>query len=230
MLKREIKITQDGSKTLYIPDWNESYHSKHGALREAEHVFITNGLEKLNDSNMINVLEYGFGTGLNALLSFIWSRDHSKSINYTSLEKFPVSTTEVEAMDFHQVIAQKYSNLQADPIYEFFLKMHQAKWEEKVNLTDFFELFKQEIDFKEVRLKEETYDVVFFDVFGMRVQPELWSEEIFEKIYTSLKIDGLFTTYACNGPTKRALKACGFRVEKLAGPPGKREMINAWKK
>lgn len=230
MLKRKIKITQDGSKTLFLPEWNESYHSKHGALQEAEHVFISHGLNNFLDCNTINVLEFGFGTGLNALLSYIWSSDHAKSINYTSLEKYPITSLEMKAMDFNQVLSKKYTELQADTIYNIFLKLHQTPWHENIALSDYFLLHKLEMDFLDFSSNEPTYDLVFFDVFGRRVQPEFWTEEIFEKLYHALSPGGLFTTYASNGHTQRALQSCGFLVEKLPGPPGKREMINAWKK
>lgn len=229
MLKRELKITDDGSKTLFIPEWNESYHSKHGALREAEHVFIAHGLNHFKGSSTIDVLEYGFGTGLNALLSYLWSKDHNQPINYTSLEKFPIAPTEISAMDFHSILSQKYKELRADPIYEIFLKFHHCPWNQYHKITSNFSLNKQNQDFRSANIHQESIDIVFFDAFGRRVQPELWSVEIFEAIFKGLKPGGLLTTYACNGPTKRALEACGFKVEKLPGPPGKREMINAWK-
>ena len=230
MLKRELKITQDGSKTLYLPEWNESYHSKHGALQEAEHVFISNGLNNFLDCHTINVLEYGFGTGLNALLSFIYAGDHKMHINYTTLEKFPITALEVDSMEFNQILSKKYSKLQADTMYNIFLKMHKSKWGENLILSEFFTFKKVQIDFRVFEPQENHFDLVYYDAFGRRVQPELWDMNIFEKIYKSIKPGGMLTTYACNGPTKRALASCGFLVEKLAGPPGKREMINAWKK
>ena len=230
MLKREIKITQDGSKTLFLEAWNESYHSKHGALQEAEHVFIENGLNNFKDSNHIQVLEYGLGTGLNALLTSIWSNAQAKKVQYTSLEKYPLTSDEVMAMDFHQIISQKHKELKAGTIYIDLLKIHESHWHENIKIHDFFDLLKLQIDFKEVNLMADTYDIVYFDVFGKRVQPELWSEDIFMKIYKYLQPNGLLTTYASNSHTRRALEACGFVVEKLKGPPGKREMLNAWKK
>lgn len=230
MLKRELKITQDGSKTLYIPEWNESYHSQHGALQEAMHVFIQNGLEKLNHLKTMNVLEFGFGTGLNALLSAIYAENHNKTMKYTTLEKFPVEESEIKVMDFDQILSHKMSEFLEQTIYEIFMKMHQISWSNFHDISPNFQLRKMQTDFRDFVPKKSMYDVVFYDAFGMRVQPELWEVAIFEKIYAGLKPNGLFTTYACNGKTKRALQSVGFEVEKLPGPLGKREMINAWKR
>lgn len=230
MLKRELKITNDGSKTLFIPEWNESYHSKHGALQEAMHVFIQNGLEQMSHLNTMNVLEFGFGTGLNALLSIIYAENTQKDIQYTTLEKFPVSESEIQSMDFGQILSEKTSDFPEQTIYDLFLKMHQVEWSNLYEISPHFKLQKIQIDFRDFVPKEEAFDIVFYDAFGMRVQPELWEEAIFDKIYNGLKPNGLFTTYACNGKTKRALKSVGFDVEKIPGPPGKREMINAWKR
>lgn len=230
MLNREIKITLDGSKTLFLEAWNESYHSKHGALQEALHVFIENGVNKFKHLENIRVLEFGFGTGLNTLLTSIWATQFNKNIHYTSLEKFPLTWDEVKSLDFHHIISQKNKELRADTIYDNFIKIHESPWGNSLKIHDYFELYKHCIDFKDVKLSANEYDIVYFDVFGKRVQPELWTVEIFAKIFQSLKSGGMLTTYASNSQTRRLLEECGFEVEKLKGPPGKREMMNAWKK
>lgn len=230
MLKREIKVTRDGSKTIFLESWNESYHSKHGALQEAEHVFIENGINKFKYLDRIRILELGFGTGLNALLSLLWAAQNSKEVHYTSLEKFPLDLNEIKTLDYQDMISQKNKELRADTIYDNFVKIHESPWEEMVKIHDYFDLFKLKMDFKNMNFQANSFDIVYFDAFGRRVQPELWSEEIFGKIFNYLKPDGLITSFASNSHTRKTLESCGFQVEKLKGPPGKREMINAWKK
>ncbi|MRI62998.1 SAM-dependent methyltransferase [Ornithobacterium rhinotracheale] len=224
MLKREILTTADGSKTLYLPDWNEHYHSKHGALQEAQHVFIANGLAQFSEQDC-SILEFGFGTGLNALLTLLSTRP---AVRYHSLEKYPLSLAEVQGLDYPKRFAD-FLGKEERTIKPIFEQLHHTAWGEYQPITPDFSLKKEQADFIEVALPEEAYHLVYFDAFGKRVQPELWQEEVFDKIYKALKKSGLFTTYACNGDTKRALKAVGFSVEKKPGPPGKREMINAWK-
>lgn len=225
MLKREIHTTQDGSKTIYLPEWNEHYHSKHGALQEAEHVFIVNGLN-LIQNEAINILEFGFGTGLNALLTMLCS---NKNIEYHSLEKYPLTTQEALKMEYPYLFATGFNERTETEIKNLFISLHDAGWEKQHIITETFSLKKIQCDFRTAALTPDFYNLVYFDAFGKRVQPELWSEEIFSEIYQSLKNKGLLTTYACNGDTKRALQKVGFKVEKKPGPPGKREMLNAWK-
>ena len=225
MLKREIYTTKDGSKTIYIPEWNEHYHSKHGALQEAEHVFIKNGLNLLAQKPEVKILEFGFGTGLNALITALLAK---RKIEYHSLERYPMTLEEANALDYPSVFAE-YFNKEQSGIEELFQKIHSVEWGSLEEINTEFKLKKIEADFKTVNLPKNYFDIIYFDAFGKRVQPELWSVEIFFNIYNSLIKGGLFTTYACNGDTKRALKEVGFEVEKKAGPPGKREMLNAWK-
>lgn len=223
ILKREIKITQDGSKTLNIPCWGESYHSKHGALQEAIHVFLKNGLDLIPTQKSYTVLEFGFGTGLNALLTHDWATRNSASIRYHSLEKFPITHSEWENLDYAKLLPPQAEN------QEIFKKMHSSAWNFEEKISDFLSLKKIKIDFKLFEPEENLYDIVFFDAFGKRVQPELWTFPIFEKIYKALKKFGLLTTYAANGATQRILNELNFNVEKKLGPPGKREMLIAWK-
>lgn len=230
MLKKELIKTKDGSNTIYIPDWNEHYHSKHGAIQEALHVFITNGLHKLKNQSSIHILEYGFGTGLNFLLTLLISKQNNSEIFYTALEKYPLNTTDIKPLAYEKILTNLIPNSNKTEIYELLMKTHNLSWSDFEEVTEKVRLKKLEVDFKDFSEKPQSYDLVYFDAFGKRVQPELWTEDIFENIYNLLKPNGLFTTYACNGDTKRALTKVGFEVEKVQGPPGKREMINAWKK
>ena len=221
-MKREIIKTADGSATIYLPDWNEHYHSKHGAVQEALHVFIKTGLHHYLDKHApteISLLEIGFGTGLNALLSFFEAEKNSVKINYTGVEAYPVSTTELELLDYAKLMAQE--NASAN-----FQKLHQAPWEERAEISAFFSLQKEKKFFREISAEKE-FDLIYFDAFGPRVQPDLWSEEVFANMHSALRTNGILVTYSAKGSVRRAMQAAGFAVERLPGPPGKREMLRA---
>nr|WP_288932139.1 tRNA (5-methylaminomethyl-2-thiouridine)(34)-methyltransferase MnmD [uncultured Allomuricauda sp.] len=219
-MKRRIITTGDGSKTIQIEDWDEQYHSKHGAVQEAYHVFIEHGL-RLFQNKKINLLEIGFGTGLNAFITLLEAPKQQLSIDYVGIEAFPVSKEEVEALDYCQ-------QLDASNNREAFQRMHNSPWEETVTITPHFSLLKQKMDFKEIE-EENLFNLIYFDAFGARVQPELWTEEIFLKMYHALEKGGILVTYAAKGSVRRAMQAVGFTVERLPGPPGKREMLRAIK-
>jgi tRNA U34 5-methylaminomethyl-2-thiouridine-forming methyltransferase MnmC len=219
-LEREIIHTLDGSTTIHIKEWNESYHSKHGAIQEAQHVFIKNGLELFENKN-ISILEIGFGTGLNAFVTFIESKRLQQKINYTGVEAYPISSDELTSMNYIEEL--KVHNYTA-----IFDTMHQSTWGEQTVIDNSFVLTKRKQFFQEIDDIEQ-FDLIYFDAFGYRVQPELWSTEIFQKMFNSLKDQGILVTYAARGVVKRSMIEVGFSVEKLAGPPGKREMFRARK-
>ena len=219
-MKREILHTLDGSTTIHLPDWNESYHSKHGAIQEAYHVFIKNGLSLLHEKP-ISILEIGFGTALNAFITFLESQKSLQTIDYVGVEAYPISSEEVLQMNYVKELDAEKER----PIFEL---MHQSNWEEKIVISSNFTLTKRKQFFDEIS-DENQYDLIYFDAFGYRVQPELWSTEIFEKMYRALKVNGVLVTYAARGVVKRSMIEVGFSVEKLAGPPGKREMFRATK-
>lgn len=220
-MKREIIQTLDGSTTIQIAEWNECYHSKHGAIQEAQHVFIKNGLS-LFPNRSVAILEIGFGTGLNAFITFLESKKMQQSIDYVGVEAYPVSVDEVHLMNY-------VSELNATQQSTVFDTMHNSNWEEKLNLSADFSLTKRKQFFEEIN-DIEAFDLIYFDAFGYRVQPELWSTAIFEKMYQALKPQGVLVTYAARGVVKRSMIEVGFTVEKLAGPPGKREMFRAVKR
>ena len=219
-MEREIIQTLDGSTTIHLKEWDECYHSKHGAIQEAQHVFIKNGLS-LFPNQSVSILEIGFGTGLNAFISFLESSKLNQSINYVGVEAYPVNATEVLAMNY-------VDELNAKSQKEVFEKMHESKWNEKIELTAEFELTKRKQFFDEIDDVEQ-FDLIYFDAFGYRVQPELWSTDIFQKMYIALRPGGKLVTYAARGVVKRSMIEVGFTVEKLPGPPGKREMFRASK-
>ncbi|MEC3907562.1 tRNA (5-methylaminomethyl-2-thiouridine)(34)-methyltransferase MnmD [Tamlana sp. 2201CG12-4] len=230
-MKREIIITSDGSSTIHLPDWNEQYHSKHGAIQEAYHVFIKHGLYHFLETVLISepseehpkatILEIGFGTGLNAFITLLESEKINKKIDYTGVEGYPVLMDEVKQLNYS-------SELQTDKSELFFHKIHSIPWEEKNEITGQFTLTKQKKFFSEID-DESKYHIIYFDAFGARVQPELWTEAVFEKMYNALKPGGILVTYSAKGSVRRAMLSVGFAVEKLPGPPGKREMLRAQK-
>ncbi|OOV19015.1 tRNA (5-methylaminomethyl-2-thiouridine)(34)-methyltransferase MnmD [Flavobacterium sp. LM4] len=219
-MEREIIKTLDGSTTIHLKEWDECYHSKHGAIQEAKHVFIKNGLSLFEDKP-VNILEIGFGTGLNAFITFLEANQKNQIIDYTGVEAYPVNADEVLSMNY-------VSELEANQFEEIFKKMHECDWNQKNEISPNYSLTKRKQFFDEID-DFEIFDLIYFDAFGYRVQPELWSTEIFQKMYNSLKPNGVLVTYAARGVVKRSMIEVGFTVEKLAGPPGKREMFRAVK-
>lgn len=236
-MKREIIITADGSTTIHMPDWNEQYHSKHGAIQEAYHVFIKNGLHHVCNVNeltvdvtsigieksqkKLSILEIGFGTGLNALITFLESNKLQSKLDYVGVEGYPISGEEVKLLNYTSELNEPESE-------RTFEKIHEFSWQEKHQISEKFSLLKQHKLFDEIEDKE-AFDLIYFDAFGARVQPELWTEGIFNKMYEALKPKGVLVTYSAKGSVRRAMQSVGFAVEKLPGPPGKREMLRATK-
>lgn len=221
LMKREIIITDDGSTTIRIPEWDENYHSTHGAIQEAKHVFIKNGLNLFRSQDSISILEIGFGTGLNTFITFLETLNKEK-VNYVGVEAYPISADEVLQMNY-------VSELQAVDFKSIFETMHSCSWEIVNQLKTNFYLTKRKQFFQDIEDKN-SYDLVYFDAFGFPLQPELWSETIFKKMYDALLPNGVLVTYACRTPIKNAMLAAGFSIEKLPGAPGKREMLRATKR
>lgn len=219
-MKREIIITDDGSTTIRIPDWDENYHSTHGAIQEAKHVFIKNGLDLFQNQNSISILEIGFGTGLNAFITFLETLN-KENVNYVGVEAYPISAEEITQMNY-------VSQLDAEKCQEIFDKMHACDWENQQMITENFHLTKRKQFFQDIEDKNQ-FDLIYFDAFGFPLQPELWSEVIFKKMYDALLPKGTLVTYACRSSIKNAMLSVGFSIEKLPGAPGKREMLRATK-
>lgn len=225
-MQRKIITTADGSKTIQIEEWNEQYHSVHGAIQEANHVYIKHGLlffssEMLQDSgNQISILEIGFGTGLNAILTLLASEQLKLQIDYFGVEAYPISSEELKQLNYSETLDIKNNS---------FEDIHKSDWESSHNITEQFRLTKQQKLFDDIA-DVNCYDVIYFDAFGARVQPELWTEAIFEKMYNALRPNGVLVTYSAKGSVKRALRAVGFEIERLEGPPGKRHMLRAIKR
>jgi len=220
-LKREFFITADGSTSINLPDWNEQYHSKHGAVQEAYHVFIKYGLDAFADNSEVNLLEIGFGTALNCFITFLEGEKRNLQINYDGVEAYPVTYQESKNLNYIDILqAQKYkANFDA---------IHKVSWEEYHQITNNFKLKKRQQKFEDITDKNK-FDLIYFDAFGSRVQPELWTENIFQKMYDALKPNGILTTYSAKGSARRAMQKIGFKVEKVPGPLCKREMMRAVK-
>lgn len=228
-MEREIVITGDGSSTIHLPEWDEQYHSKHGAIQEAYHVFIKHGLhhfchpEIVSESHQsVSILEIGFGTGLNTFITLLEAEKLKLNINYCGVEGYPVLMEEINQLNYPKA-------LQATKKDVLFKKLHEISWNERNIITPNFSLLKQHKFFNEIE-ELDTYNIIYFDAFGARVQPELWTEAIFKKMYDALKVYGVLVTYSAKGSVRRAMQAVGFEVERLPGPPGKREMLRATKR
>jgi len=219
-LEREIITTADGSKTIQIKEWQEQYHSIHGAIQEAYHVFIHSGLQ-LFQNRQLNILEIGFGTGLNALITLIEGEKQNLEINYTGVEAFPVSVEELNQLNYLEELGQETRKIDFD-------KIHSSPWETKIDINPSFQILKERKDFKSIT-NVNLFDLVYFDAFGARVQPELWTVAIFGIMFKAMKANGYLVTYAAKGSVRRAMLEVGFLVERLPGPPGKREMLRARK-
>ncbi|MDT8412309.1 MAG: tRNA (5-methylaminomethyl-2-thiouridine)(34)-methyltransferase MnmD [Vicingaceae bacterium] len=218
----ELKKTADGSHTLFIPELNETYHSIHGAIQESQHVFIKNGLHYFGDKKTIHILEIGFGTGLNALLTLLAIENSSQIVNYVSLEKFPLSNELIQQLNYPTQL--KIDTAQT----ALFNQLHTCQWNTPTPISNNFDLLKIEEDLADFQTTT-TFDLIYFDAFAPEKQAELWTDVIFSKIYSLLNTGGILVTYCAKGVVKRTLKSVGFQLETLPGPPGKREMIRAIK-
>jgi tRNA U34 5-methylaminomethyl-2-thiouridine-forming methyltransferase MnmC len=215
--------TKDNSFTVYNEVLNETYHSRHGAVQESRHVFIRNGLEPmLRSQKQIDILEIGFGTGLNALLSYLEFEKASSDILYTGAEPFPLDTGIISALNYPEALS-----LNENQSSTYFRMQEGKAIIENIQHSRFqFELIRQE--FLQCRF-EKQFDLVYFDAFAPDKQPDMWSRDVFTRCHELLRENGMLVTYCAKGEVKRTLKACGFKVETLPGPPGKREMIRAIK-
>ncbi len=217
-MKLEVKITDDKSHTLFVPELKEHYHSTYGAIQESQHIYINAGMH-CSHKNPLTIFEMGFGTGLNAYLTYLKANKNKIQTFYYSIEKFPLDLNIVSKLNYPHLIGNKF---------EVYNKMHECKWNELINLSPYFQLLKIKADIKKFIINFR-YDVVYFDAFGPDVQPCLWKKQIFEKIINSLNTNGIFITYSAKGEVKRNLKNLNMKIETIPGPKGKREIIRAFK-
>lgn len=220
-MKRDIVITKDGSHTLFVQELNEHYHSIFGAIQESKHVFIKEGLYYLNRKS-IAIFEIGFGTGLNAMLTLLETVHNNFRIDYYSIEKYPLDLKTVFQLNYPEKLKlnKQEKNL--------FYALHNAEWDKKTEFNKNFRLTKIKNDITDFAI-HFLYDLVYFDAFAPGKQPEMWSREVFQKIYNNLNRNGILTTYCSKGGVKRTLMSIGYQVESIPGPRGKREIIRARK-
>ena len=221
-MKKQLIETEDGSTSLYVPEMDETYHSKHGAWTESSHIFIKHGFNLIQKDD-ISVLEIGFGTGLNALLTAYHARENTTHTRFHTLEAYPVSGALVAGLNFTNQFNTIYPNKPCD-----FESIHEANWECWNNVSPYFSIYKEEVKLLDWKPKW-TYDLIYFDAFAPEKQPEMWSKEIFQQMFDVLNPGGVLTTYCAKGVVKRMLKTAGFTVKNYPGPPGKREITVAFK-
>lgn len=226
----KLITTSDGSHSLYVPELNETYHSKHGAIQESKHIFIEAGLKseeikalQTTSISNLNILEMGFGTGLNAFLTYLEITTSPSSIYYTSLEAYPIPTKTVQELNYSELLKVNETDK------KIFAKLHECAWNESIEVSPTFHLTKLQQKLEEAALPPNHFNLVYYDAFAPEVQPELWTEAIFAKIYAAMEENGVLMTYCAKGIVKRALRKVGFEVTGLPGPPGKREITKAVK-
>jgi tRNA U34 5-methylaminomethyl-2-thiouridine-forming methyltransferase MnmC len=219
---RYIEQTADGSHTLYVPALDEHYHSVTGAVQESLHVFIDAGLKRLS-SPKIRVLEIGFGTGLNAFLTYHYAQKAGIAVAYTAIELYPLALAVIRQLNY----SDRYS-LEEAAIFD---KLHASEWEKPVSIAPAFMLDKRLSDLTRLDClrQNELFDLIYFDAFAPDKQPEMWTQAIFDYLYEHTAQSGILTTYCAKGMVRRALRSAGYTVERLPGPPGKREMLRAGK-
>jgi tRNA U34 5-methylaminomethyl-2-thiouridine-forming methyltransferase MnmC len=215
----EIVTTADGSHTLYVPELNEHYHSIHGAIQESMHIFINSGFGFCKE-DQVNIFEVGFGTGLNALLTALISAEDLREVNYTAVEKNPLPDEIIRSLNYHLFTSKEGKKT--------FESLHSAKWGTSQKICNNFKLKKINADLITTSFSG-IYNLIYFDAFGPDKQPEIWSKKVFEMISSITSPGGILVTYTAKGEVKRILKASGFNVTLLPGPPGKREIIRAIK-
>jgi len=218
-MKRELRLTSDGSPTLYVPELDETYHSMHGSVQEARHVFIENGLRFVaSESKQLSILEVGFGTGLNALLTAHYAKENALNVHYVGLEAYPVEEEIWKVMNYLDDFEAKV----------FYTQIMELPFGVAEAYDASFTLCKLAFSIQEWATTEK-FDLIYYDAFGPKAQPEMWELSIFEKLYSLLNPGGAIVTYCAQGQFKRHLKSLGLRVEGLPGPPGKREMTRGVK-
>ncbi|MFZ9955456.1 MAG: tRNA (5-methylaminomethyl-2-thiouridine)(34)-methyltransferase MnmD [Flavobacteriales bacterium] len=215
-MNRTLIKTHDGSHSIRVEDMNETYHSIHGALQEAKHVFLKEGFYQTEEE--VSILEVGFGTGLNTFLTMLESHKTARKVNYVGLEKFPVDQEMLRALNYGELLNEP----------EWFDEIHALNWNVEVPISDYFTLTKLQKDITDIDYQDQ-FDIIYFDAFAPDKQPEMWSKEVFAKMYAALKPGGILVTYCAKGQVKRDLKEAGFVAETVAGPPGKREMTRGRK-
>ena len=229
----QIITTKDGSHTLFSEQFNEVYHSRHGAIEESKHVFIKSGLnfvfpspdseEGARRADEVKIFELGFGTGLNTLLTMLEAEKRNIKIYYTAIELYPVDIDTIKALNYTQQLGYEFC-------YGPYHTLHLVRWNEKHQITPLFSFKKIQDSVFNHSLLANHYSLIYFDAFAYTHQPEIWSAEIFKKMYDALEPNGILVTYSSKVVIQKAMKQAGFTIEKIPGPPGRREMVRGDRK
>ena len=226
-MDKTLRLCEDGSHTLFSEKAGECYHSIHGALNESLHIFIDAGFKALfkkhqiKHKSSVRILEIGFGTGLNALLTGLEAVQKNILVDYTGLEPFPVGDVILKQLNYCTLLSEKSDQI--------FSTMHECSWGTALDINPYFSFTKKQTGFMEADLSDNSFDLIYFDAFSPEAQPELWEQEVFDKCYKVMAPEGILVTYCAKGRVKRALKSAGFTVENLPGPAGKREITRGQK-
>ncbi len=213
-----LQLTEDGSHTFFLPEMDEHYHSTHGAIQESNHVFLNAGLFA-SPLDRWQIFEVGFGTGLNALLTALAATKQQRVCDYMAVELFPLSLEDALCLNYPELLGDT----------SLFQKLHEAPWNERVKINDYFYLHKIHADFTEMKLSENQFSVIYFDAFAPNKQENMWQVGLFDILFRSLKNEGILVTYSAKGAVRRMMQQVGFHVERLLGPPGKQEMLRGRK-
>ena len=226
-MERKIIYTKDGSHSISVPEMDVTYHSIHGAVQESRHVFIGAGLLKVSDAPAVGgtsdtrIFEMGFGSGLNALLTLIESEKSGERIYYESIDLFPIDIDEAKRLNYCDILMR-------NDLQEMFERLHECEWGKEIVISPNFVFKKIQADLLSFQ-PSGNFHIIFFDAFDPRAQPQLWTEQIFKRMHDILVSGGILTTYSSKGAVRRAMQSAGFRVEKIPGPAGKREIVRAFK-
>lgn len=217
----KIFTTIDGSDTIYSEEFNEVYHSRNGAIQESQHVFIKNGFN-FSTKDDIKIFEVGFGTGLNALLTMLESELKNISVDYTTVELLPLDIEVVKSLNYTTRLGYEFC-------YGPYHTLHLCRWNEIHQINNLFSFHKLNKSLFDCSLPDGYFDLIYFDAFDPENQPEMWTSDVFLKLYTAMSAGGILVTYCSKSSVQKTLKSVGFVVEKLRGPAGKREMLRARK-
>ena len=220
-MEKVFIITEDGSQTIYLPEMDEHYHSVHGAIQESLHIYIEQGLLQTTKREL-SVLEIGFGTGLNAYLTYCIAQKKNISLYYSCLEKYPLQEAEFSQLNYPNNIFPEYSFI--------FTQLHQTEWNKMIEITEGFRFEKIHADLLNFQFNEiPQFDLVYYDAFAPGKQPEMWTDNILQKIAATVKPEGILITYCAKGAVRRALSDAGFKMERIPGPKGKKEILRGKK-
>jgi len=220
-MRKELLITEDGSHTIYIPEMDEHYHSIHGAIQESMHIYIEQGF-LFTELESVSILEIGFGTGLNAYLTYCYANLHNINVKYLCLENYPLSENEYLQLNYSKSVFPENN--------EVFERLHRVSWENWVEISPFFRLKKLQSDLLTHCFdKQAMFDLVYYDAFAVGKQLEMWTDELLNKVAATIKEGGIFITYCAKGAVRRALTNAGLTMARLPGPIGKKEILRGKK-